>query len=223
MSEIKVLIFDFDDTIVHTGIDFKKLKQNIVDSITDEGYDSLIKSINPLTIANMLEAIKKKDDRLYNELMVAVNFFESKAVETAYMNPKYLNLLKSLKTSYKISLLTNNSQKAVDILLEKFAIKNIFHLVLTREDVPILKPDPSGLNKVLDFFRVDKNSALFIGDSYVDMLAGKAAGIRFIGVGKRWDGQDRSYKDNVDDIIDDLTGLLPLLNEKYNQRFDNGY
>ncbi|MHA1167695.1 MAG: HAD family hydrolase [Candidatus Hodarchaeales archaeon] len=214
MDTIKLLIFDFDDTIIHTGINFRQLKQEVVNRVIDAGHDDLIEKINPLTIANILEAIKKKEgpsSSLYTELMETVTYFESEAVKTAEMNPSYSRLLGNLKSRFKVALLTNNSKQAVDILLAKFGIAESFHLVLAREDVPVLKPDPSGLIKVLDFFKIDKKNAMFIGDSYVDMLAGKAAGIKFVGVGKRWNEQDKDYKDQAGHIINDLNDLLPLL------------
>ncbi|MFW9996617.1 MAG: HAD family hydrolase [Candidatus Odinarchaeota archaeon] len=214
---LKLLIFDFDDTIVHTGIDYPGMKQQVIQRLIDQGYSDLINEVTPPTISNYLRVIKEKDgtnSALYRELMEKVEVFEVEGVNKATMDPSYVDLFKEIGKDLKLALLTNNARKAVTKLMDRFNLSGYFHLVLTRDDIPIMKPDPAGLFKILRHFKLEPINAIFIGDSYVDMLASKAASIPFIGVGTRWDDRDKAYKDQVNIIIQNLNEIKSLIYDK---------
>ena len=54
--------------------------------------------------------------------------------------------------------------------------------VFGMEDVSKVKPDPEGLLKLLDLWEMDKSEALYVGDTVIDGLAAKNAGMDFAAV-----------------------------------------
>ena len=56
-------------------------------------------------------------------------------------------------------------------------ILNKFEFFVGREDVRKWKPEPDGLLKILDFFKVNTKEMIYFGDSDIDLLAGTKAGI----------------------------------------------
>jgi phosphoglycolate phosphatase len=85
---------------------------------------------------------------------------------------------------YRLALLTNNARPATQRMLDALALAPLLPLVVTRDDVPRLKPDPSGIRFILR--RLGPiGAAYLVGDSWIDGQAAAAAGVRFIGFGPR--------------------------------------
>jgi len=56
-------------------------------------------------------------------------------------------------------------------------ILNKFEFFVGREDVRKWKPEPDGLLKILDYFKVDAKEMIYFGDLEKDLLAGAKAGV----------------------------------------------
>lgn len=67
-------------------------------------------------------------------------------------------------------------------LLSKEGLLDRFDLVVLGGDVARGKPDPEGIHKALDRLDVPPEMALYVGDTPVDIQAGRAAGIRAVSV-----------------------------------------
>ena len=89
------------------------------------------------------------------------------------------DMLRELKgLNIKLAIATNGYRVSTIDALRYLDIKGYFDLIVTYEDVKRAKPNPDMLFKVVN----DLNSkrAIFIGDSKRDLLASKAADIKFI-------------------------------------------
>jgi len=97
-----------------------------------------------------------------------------------YMAPEpYLKpLLKRLRPGYKTAIATNRTDTMPRVLAE-FGLKEDFDMVVTALDVENPKPHPEELLKILDHFRLSPVQALYVGDTQLDELAAKAAGVVF--------------------------------------------
>lgn len=67
-------------------------------------------------------------------------------------------------------------------LLSKDGLLDCFDTVILGGDVARGKPDPEGLHKALDGLNVPPGMALYVGDTPVDIQAGRAAGVRVVSV-----------------------------------------
>jgi len=86
------------------------------------------------------------------------------------------NVLKELREDYKLGIVTNRSKKEALYTLNRFHIKEYFDTVVTGEDVQgKYKPDPDGIRQALRNLQV--NRAVFAGNTYIDIVAAKSAGI----------------------------------------------
>src|SRR4029077_10062778 len=74
---------------------------------------------------------------------------------------------------------TNNDRVVADYVLDRFALRPHLDLVVTRDDVRRLQPDPDGLRVVRERWP-DAPRIVVVGDSWVDGLAAQAAGVPFI-------------------------------------------
>ncbi len=77
-----------------------------------------------------------------------------------------------------VTIFTGKSRTTMAITLEKLGIIEIFDLILTGNDVVRSKPYPDALYQIISSLYLNKNETLFIGDSHLDIIAGKTAGIK---------------------------------------------
>ena len=115
--------------------------------------------------------------------------------------------------NYKIILLTNTSDKVITLASEKIPEIKDFDLILTRDAIKKLKPDPAGFHKALEIMGLKPDEVVSVGDQASDILASKRAGIRTVAVNndnlRHFKPQLQEF--NPEFIIEDLRQLPELL------------
>jgi HAD superfamily hydrolase (TIGR01509 family) len=104
--------------------------------------------------------------------------FESEATQRAKLKPGMREFLSLLSTKgVKRALVTNNSQKNVSILLEKFRLE--FDCIISRER-GLWKPSGAPILVALKELQLNKEECCVVGDSHFDVRAAEEAGIPLI-------------------------------------------
>ncbi|MFC2068215.1 HAD family hydrolase, partial [Chloroflexota bacterium] len=75
------------------------------------------------------------------------------------------------------------------------------------------KPAPDGLIKCLRELGLSAEECIFVGDSSLDIMAGRAAGVRTVAIYNGVASKEALAEQEPDCILDDLSLLLPYLNE----------
>jgi HAD superfamily hydrolase (TIGR01509 family) len=117
--------------------------------------------------------------------------------------PGLLPTLQSLKERGLLLAISTSRTTNMDHILERFALKPFFDLVVTSRDVAHPKPHPESVEKILRAFDLEKEEVLLVGDSETDRETALAAGIRFV-----------AYKNRgmpADAYLDDHPGILDLV------------
>jgi len=113
----------------------------------------------------------------------------------------------------KIGICTSRSATIIP-LLGHADVKKYCHAIVHSEMVQNLKPDPEALHKVLEELHVDALHAVMVGDSDVDILAGKAARVHLtVGITHGFGTREALETAGADYIVDHLNDLVPLLTE----------
>jgi phosphoglycolate phosphatase len=81
-----------------------------------------------------------------------------------------------------IGVVTTKTTKYSKLLLAQFGLLDRFGVVIGREDVEKLKPDPEPVLKALQKLKAGKEGSFIIGDTCLDIESGHRAGIGGIGV-----------------------------------------
>jgi pyrophosphatase PpaX len=76
-----------------------------------------------------------------------------------------------------IALCTGKSRRAVDISLDLLQWDDVFKAIVTGDDTKEFKPDPEGLNLILQQTAADRSRTIFVGDSPADIRAASNAGV----------------------------------------------
>jgi beta-phosphoglucomutase-like phosphatase (HAD superfamily) len=112
-----------------------------------------------------------------------------------------------------IAVVSNNADAAVrefmtrhgwDSQIEAYACR-------TPEKVDWLKPKPNLLQFAADVLQIDISGAVFIGDAVTDVIAGKAAGCRIVGIAKNTHRFEELADAGANSVVmlGDRAGLVP--------------
>jgi HAD superfamily hydrolase (TIGR01549 family) len=162
-----LVIFDFDYTIAKLAVDWSGLKRRLAETYKPADFTHLDAGIDALS--------QEKRSEAYN----IIRKYELDGIEG--MEPIYetVGIIKNLKGK-KMALFTTNTRAAIERGLDRLGLSGMFALTVCKEDVEHHKPNPEGLNMILQKTNIPKNKAIYIGDKQKDMDAGKAAGIKSI-------------------------------------------
>ncbi len=158
---LKGIIFDLDGTLIDSHYEWSLIRKKI-------GVDNF----PILTYINGLKGVLKR------EAIKTLEVFEKRATYKARLQKgikKFLAFL--LKKGIKKAIVTNNSRKNVEYLLEKWKLS--FDAIVTRDD-GVWKPSGKPLELVIKKLNLRKDEVIFIGNSNPDRLAAEAAGIKYI-------------------------------------------
>lgn len=115
------------------------------------------------------------------------DYFKKKADEVMVPNTKLYEgveeMLQKLRESgYRTGIVTSKFQYRIRNILQKFDAGDLIDVIVGAENVTAVKPDPEALLLAIRQLGVEKEEVLYVGDSFVDAQAAKAAGIKFAGV-----------------------------------------
>lgn len=88
--------------------------------------------------------------------------------------------LSHFKEKLPMAIFTGRGHYGTQSILNHLQIGKHFDFIVTSDDVANHKPHPEGLFKICEQFKVDPINTVMIGDSPLDILAGKKAGVKTI-------------------------------------------
>lgn len=182
------IVFDLDNTVVHSRIDFAGIRRALGELLlAHRVVDEPVVSEGPRrrSIGQLIELAEHHDDRhgtrLALEMWRIVEQYEREGMHLATVEPDAAPTLAELRRrGHALAILTNNSRRAALEALRKFGLLPFLDPVLGREDVPAMKPSPSGLLEIRRRLGERGGTIVTVGDSYLDGLAAQGAGCPFI-------------------------------------------
>ena len=114
------------------------------------------------------------------------------------MEPNLLQTLNRLKEKGIIRAISTNRTTSMKHIMERFGLWPFFDMVVTALDVKNPKPNPESIEKIIQAFNLNKEEAVFIGDSEVDQQTAKSSGIKFIAYKNREIANDAYIEDHLD-------------------------
>ncbi len=125
------------------------------------------------------------------------------------------HILKNISASIpKIALVTSTQRQYLKNKMQPLksaGVEKLFEVIITSDDVPNRKPDPEPLIECAKRLDVNPSKCVYVGDTRTDMQAGKAAGMRTVGVLTGFDDYDALNKEMPDAIIDGIEDLMKVI------------
>ena len=164
MPLLRGIIFDLDGTLVDSGLDFNRMREEIG---IPSGH----------SVLEFVQALPPGAAKRSAEEILLRHEFEGAARAT--LMPGVDDLIATLcERRISQGILTRNLAGPTRLTLNRLKLHH-FSPVITREDAPP-KPDPAGLREICARWTCDSSEVLFVGDYRFDLQAGKRAGMKTI-------------------------------------------
>jgi len=185
-SRLKAIIFDFDGTLAETNIDFGKMRARIYALVQQWGLweDDTGENRYVLEVIEAAEAKLASEQERAEFARQAAQALVEVEMETCGGAAPYAGVAEALgrlrQAGLKIGIVTRNCRECVEQLLARHPLPH--DVLLTRDDVTLVKPDPAHLRAALDRLGVSPQEALMVGDHRSDIECAVAAGCGGVGV-----------------------------------------
>ena len=207
---IRGIVFDFDGTIVDSmQMVFSALNDALKRRNLPTIEIELLGRMAGLPVIDIISSKAYITEAAAKEVEKDVfKTYTSFCRTSCQLLPHVESTLKTLKSKkIKLGLFTTTPTKPLMAVEKKFSLKDYFDIMIAKEDAEN-KPNPEGLNKIVKEFGIRKDECLYVGDSPIDILTGKAAGIKTIAVTTGIATIKQLKEANPDWIIPNLEKLL---------------
>jgi HAD superfamily hydrolase (TIGR01509 family) len=127
--------------------------------------------------------------------------------------PKVAKTLRKVSRKYPLALITrrNMPKKPIRKELKRLGLASFFKVIVTSQDVDQPKPSPQAYEKAASKLGVSLRECAVVGDSTIDIQAGKSAGAKTIAVLSGLFSRKELEKLEPDLILEDLNSLPDFL------------
>lgn len=187
MAQVKLLITDFDGTLVDTFeanfLAYQKAFAMFGLELTEQQYRDCF----GFRFDDFMSHMGINDNDTKNGIRLAKGDFYPLFFDKLIVNDPLLTLLKTFKNSGGLTAVASTARKEnLMNALNFIDAADAFSLILTGEDVKQGKPNPAIYNKVLEKLNVLPAEALIFEDSSVGISAANAARVDYVQITKEY-------------------------------------
>jgi N-acetyl-D-muramate 6-phosphate phosphatase len=151
---------------------------------------------------------------LDDEMVAVINWLSRHRTHSSkefLLIPGVDEMLKQLHGRYPMSVVSARDEKGTMAFLERFNLVQYFDAIVTGLSAKYTKPYPDPVLLAAEKMGVPPENCLMIGDTTVDIRAGKSAGAQTVGVLCGFGEEPELRKMGADVILEDTTKLLEIL------------
>jgi phosphoglycolate phosphatase len=176
---VRLCVFDLDHTLVNSPLDLAAMALDMR-ALIERAAGPLPDRGERYRIGELLTHCRAQLPALEADLWTCALDHERRAVADAWLEPGALEALTGVRDAgYAVALWTNNAREVTTLALDRFALRPHFDLIVTRDEMRAMKPDPDGWRVMEEHFGT-VTDGLVVGDSWVDGLAAAKAGVPFV-------------------------------------------
>jgi len=209
---IRCILFDMDDTLLKLDVDWVKLTKGIGWEFFEGKYSHLTPhKFFVAYFSRLMSQLSKAQQAEVRRIRLAE---EMAGIPTGRCFV-YDYVLADLKKKYKLGVVSGNYRPTVRKALAVCGINRYVKVAVSIDDCPYSKPSPEPLLFALKRLRSKPRESVYVGDHPDDILAGKAAGMKTIGIAANSFALKRLKSVKPDAIVRHI-GELPAVLKKIN-------
>ena len=126
--------------------------------------------------------------------------------------PGVFDMLETFKGRYPMAIVSVRGARSTGLFLKQFSLAHFFEVIVTSQSCKHTKPYPDPVIFAAEKMGVDPQSCLMIGDTTIDIRAGKAAGAQTAGVLCGFGEERELRRVGADIILSNTAQLTTILN-----------
>lgn len=186
MKKYKVIIFDFDETLVQTkDVRYEAAKYTAKEFYGLDISNSTIDKYWGLPFRDLIKALFKDIDtfeNIANNYKSIIHLFALRPFDDAF------DTLQKLNKDYILGIVSSSTQTLIDSGLKDVGLpKNFFKYIQASENSIAHKPDGAVFDPLKDFLKglnIKNSEVIYVGDSLDDFIAANNADIDFLGIAR---------------------------------------
>lgn len=209
-----LFIFDLDGTLIDSSRDLAISTNAMLRHMGRPEIDEL--TVNSYVGDGAAKLVRRAlDDGAAEEEFEAaykffIRYYRDHSLENTRLYDGIEDVLRTLRQSGgTLAVLTNKPVKISRDILDGLRVADYFARVYGGDSFPVKKPDPIGIETILKETSFPPESATMIGDTSVDTMTARAAGVRSCGVA--WGFKPATLNDPPVDILACDVRRLPEL------------
>jgi pyrophosphatase PpaX len=209
-----IMLFDCDGTLIHT---YDLIRETFIQTFAIclphfEYTEGDIKSYFGPTIDDTFHKLTN-DPNKHQQLMETYRKINLELhSQFVYAYPNVVSTLKQLKDmGYQVGIVSNKMKHVIEIGLTLTNVIEYIDYIVGSDCVTNPKPDPEGIYQTQHYF--NNESAIFVGDSLIDIDAAKNANIKSVGVTWAHSTKEEFINRGANYVIDDMKELLFIVGE----------
>ena len=206
----KLVIFDFDGTLVDLGVDFESIRDALQEYFREYGIDMRFKPLLDRleeALAEIKASLPGRFAAVKRESSAIIERGECRNVGRLKVSRDTTTTLKKLRgAGMRLAIVSMNCRKCVEGVLKRSGIRELFDEVVTRDDKTANKPSPEAIEMLLNRFDMKSEDAVMVGDTWRDYETAKSAGIYFVLI-----GEDGTLINKVTARIKNISDLRDML------------
>lgn len=212
---VDLIIFDLDGTIVDTceditvSLNFCLREYGILEFTKNEVKNMIGEGVKKF-IEKALEKRGLSKDLLEDILDCFVSYYKEHIADYTKPYPGVIETLEKLQGIKKVIISNKLTTLSIKTLISTGLI-NYFDFVAGNDFFSEQKPSPLPLLETIEKFKIKRENTLIVGDSNIDIEAGKSAGIKTVAV--TYGYRDKNLLKDADFTIDKFEDLLKIIKE----------
>lgn len=213
--KIMVILFDLDGTLIDsTDAILESFRHTCDTHCFEQPSDEEIKALIGYPLDIMYSSLGVEEDKVWDFVATYKAYYRNISTQKTMLLENAREAILEASKFAKLGIVTTKTGKYSKVLMEHFGLMEHFEVLIGREDVENPKPHAEPILKALEAFDIDKKEIWMIGDTKLDLISAKNAGVNSIGVLSGYDKQDVIEK--FTDVIfrDALEAILHLRDRK---------
>ena len=176
---VRLCVFDLDHTLVRSPLDLAAMAVDIR-ALIEQRCGPLPARPERYRVGELIAWCQANAPEVEPPVWGVALDHERRALGAATLEPGALEALVGARhAGFATAVWTNNAREITVAALDRFALTARLDLVVTRDEMARLKPDPAGWDVIIRHFGAVRD-AVVVGDSWVDGMAATQAGVPFV-------------------------------------------